>query len=78
MTAATSLLKDNGGFAMQDPVTEITTRIERARARTRQQRSSPPTYPLFEDGQFLGAIRAPKGTPAFGPAAPTVLLTKER
>ncbi len=69
-------LRDDGGFAMRDPVMEITTRIERGRARLRRQRSAPPAYALFEDGHLLGAIQAPNGAPAFGPAAPTVLLTR--
>jgi hypothetical protein len=59
-----------------DPAIEIVARIERARARLRQQRSAALRYPLYDDGRFLGAIREPKGTPKFGPAAPTVLLMR--
>jgi hypothetical protein len=61
-----------------DPAIEIMARIERGRARLRQQRSAALRHPLFEDGRFVGAVRAPKGTPRFGPSAPTVLLTRSR
>lgn len=80
---AIPLLQDEGGFSRTDPVLEITARIERARARLRHERQArpwagapTPPYALFESGTLLGAIRAPNGTPVFGPAAPTVLLTK--
>lgn len=59
-----------------DPAVEVVARIERGRARVRQQRSAAQRYPLIEDGRLVGAIRQPKGQPAFGPAAPTVLLTR--
>lgn len=62
---------------MVDPAIEIMGRIERGRARLRQQRSAVPRYPLYEDGRFVGAIRQPKGRPAFGRAAPTVLLMRD-
>jgi len=75
---AIPLLGNDGGFAVQDPVVAITTRIERARERLRRERSTPPAYALFEDGHLVGAIHAPNGTPKFGPAAPTVLLRRER
>ncbi|MBI2072849.1 MAG: hypothetical protein HYW52_08375 [Gemmatimonadetes bacterium] len=68
--------EDDGGFAARDPVIAITTRIERARARLRLERATPAAYALFEDGHVVGAIHAPNGTPVFGPAAPTVLLTR--
>ncbi len=74
---AISLLQDDGGFAAQDPVVAIMTRIERARSRLRQERATPPAYAVFEEGRLVGAIHAPEGTPVFGPAAPTVLLTRE-
>lgn len=61
-----------------DPAIEIVARIERGRARVRQQRSATLRYPLYEDGQLVGAIRQPKGRPEFGPAAPTVLLSRGR
>ncbi len=73
---AIPLRQDDGGFGVRDPVIEIMTRIERARARTRRERSVSPAYALFEEGRLLGAIHAPNGTPAFGPAAPTVLLRR--
>ncbi len=76
MVAAISYLTGNGRLATHEPVTAITLRIERARARVRQQRAAPPAYGLFEDGRLIGAIYAPDGSPRFGPAAPTVLLTK--
>lgn len=60
-----------------DPAVEVVARIERSRARARRQRSAALRYPVFEDGRFLGAIRQPKGQPAFGPAAPTVLLVRD-
>jgi hypothetical protein len=60
-----------------DPAIEIMARIERGRARVRQQRSASLRFPLYEDGRFVGAIRQPKGVPAFGPAAPTVLLMRD-
>lgn len=75
---AIPLLEDDGGFAVRDPVIAITARIEWARARLRWERSTPRTYALFEDGRVVGAIHAPNGTPVFGPAAPTVLLRRER
>lgn len=61
---------------MVDPAIEIVARIERSRARVRQQRSATLRYPLYEGGRFVGAISQPRGEPAFGPAAPTVLLTR--
>lgn len=61
-----------------DPAIEIMARIERGRARLREQRAAPLRYPLYEGGHFLGAVREPNGTPKFGPAAPTVLLTRSR
>lgn len=73
---AIPLLDEDGGFAVRDPVIAITARIERARARLRLERSTPPAYALFEEGRLLGAIQAPNGTPVFGPAAPTVLLRR--
>ncbi|MBI2615950.1 MAG: hypothetical protein HYW52_09795, partial [Gemmatimonadetes bacterium] len=54
----------------------IIMRIERARSRLRQERATPPTYAVFDDGRLVGTIHAPNGTPVFGPAAPTVLLTR--
>lgn len=59
-----------------DPAIEIVARIERGRARLRRERSAVPRYPVYEGGELLGAVRDPKGTPRFGPAAPTVLLRK--
>jgi hypothetical protein len=80
---AIPLLQDEGGFEQLDPVLEITARIERARARLRHERHArrnagdpSPAYALFESGALLGAIHAPTGTPVFGPAAPTVYLTR--
>lgn len=74
---AIPFMEDNGRFAVRDPVIAITARIERARARLRLERSTPPAYAVFEDGHLVGAIHAPDGTPVFGPAAPTVLLRRE-
>lgn len=69
----------------RDPVVDITGRIERARARLKRERAADPTvgaraagYPLFDDGRFMGVVSVTDGRPAFGPAAPTVLLTRER
>jgi hypothetical protein len=76
MVAATSSLTGDARLAMHDPVTAITSRIERARARLRQERAASRAYGVFEEGQLIGSIRAPDGIPRFGPAAPTVLLTK--
>lgn len=75
---AIPLLTHDGGRAARDPVIAIMTRIERARSRLRQQRAVPPVYAVFEDGRLVGAIHAPEGTPVFGPAAPTVLLKRDR
>jgi hypothetical protein len=71
---ATRAISD--GFRAPDPVHQILARIESGRARLRRERSAPQVYTLFEDGRFLGAIRAPEGTPEFGKAAPTVLLER--
>jgi hypothetical protein len=64
-------------------VMDITGRIERARARLKRERAADPAararasgYPLFDDGQFMGVVSATHGRPAFGPAAPTVLLRR--
>lgn len=73
---AIPLLTHDGGFAARDPVIAIVTRIERARARLRHERAMPLAYAVFEEGRLVGAIHAPEGTPVFGPAAPTVLLTR--
>jgi hypothetical protein len=73
---AIPLLTHDGGRAARDPVIAILTRIERARSRLRRERATPPAYTMFDDGRVVGTIRAPEGTPAFGPAAPTVLLTR--
>lgn len=60
-----------------DPAVEMVARIERGRARVRRQRVAARHYPLYEDGRFVGAIQQPRGRPAFGPAAPTVLLVRD-
>lgn len=77
MTAIPLLQRDDG-FANRDPVTAITSRIERARERMRLERAAPTTVPVFEDGRLIGTVHAPSGTPVFGPAAPTVLLRTAR
>jgi hypothetical protein len=68
----------------RDPVTEITGRIERSRTRLKRERAaglpSLPAesgYPVFDGGSFVGAVYATAGRPAFGPAAPAVLLRRE-
>ncbi len=73
---AIPLLHNEGRSDARDPVLEITAQIERARARQRHAKRGQPysggpgrTYPLFEGDTLVGAIRAPNGTPAFGPAA---------
>ena len=73
---AIPLLKNDGGFAVRDPVRAITDRIERARSRLKLERAAPPAYAVFDEGHLVGAIHAPNGTPVFGPAAPTVLLQR--
>lgn len=75
---AVPLLTNDANRAVRDPVIAIVARIERARSRLRQERSAAPVYPVFEDGRMVGAIHAPEGAPAFGPAAPTVLLRRDR
>ena len=60
---------------MADPAMEMVDRIERGRSRVRRQRAAS-RYPVYEDGRFVGAISQPRGQPAFGRAAPTVLLTR--
>jgi len=75
---AISLLHDDGGFAVRDPVVAIMTRIERARSRLKLERAVPPAYALFDEGHLVGAIHAPTGTPVFGPAAPTVLVQRKK
>ena len=69
----------------RDPVAEITGRIERARARLKRERAAgrapgmtEASYPVFDDGKFVGTVYAAAGRPAFGPAAPAVLLRRER
>jgi hypothetical protein len=75
---AIPLLNDDAGVAARDPVLAIMARIERARSRLRLERAAPPPYAVFEEGRLVGAIHAPSGTPVFGPAAPTVLLQREK
>jgi hypothetical protein len=78
MVAATSFLTGDGQRATHNPVTAITLGIERARARLRHERATRSAYGLFEEGRLIGEICAPDGTPRFGSAAPTVLLTRDR
>jgi hypothetical protein len=68
----------------RDPVVDIAGRIERARARLKRERAADSAagtgaagHPLFDDGRFVGLVSAADGQPAFGPAAPTVLLRRE-
>lgn len=75
---ASPLLTNDGGFAGQDPLVTIMTGIERARSRLKRERAALRAYAVFEEGHLIGAIHAPTGTPVFGPAAPTVLLKRER
>jgi CBS domain-containing protein len=68
----------------RDPVVDITGRIERARARLKRERATDLAagtrasgHPVFDDGRLVGVVSATDGRPAFGPAAPTVLLQRE-
>jgi hypothetical protein len=81
MTAISYVDRAYGG---RDPVADITGRIERGRARLKRERAAglpsvpaEPGYPLFDGGNFVGAVYATAGRPAFGPAAPAVLLRRE-
>ena len=63
---------------------DITGRIERARARLKRERApeqaaapAGSSYPLFDGDRLVGAVYASGDRPAFGPAAPTVLLRRE-
>jgi hypothetical protein len=81
MTAISYL--DPGAYGGRDPVADITGRIEQGRARLKRERATggptipiESTYPLFDGDRLVGAIYAPDGRPAFGPAAPAILLRR--
>ena len=80
MTAISFL--DRAGATGHDPVAHITGRIERARARMKRERAAGQAlgrgthYPVFDDGRLVGVVWAADVRPAFGPAAPTVLLRR--
>lgn len=61
----------------RDPVVQITSRIEQGRERLRRERAAETPYMVFDDGRLVGAVYGTPGSPAFGPAAPAVLLRRE-
>lgn len=85
MTAISAVDRALGVGLGHDPVTDITGRIERARARLKRERAGEraaervaSSYPVFDAGRFVGIVDSTGDRPAFGPAAPTVLLRRER
>lgn len=63
------------------PVSHMTTRLGRTRGGRTQvpQRLGgrlAPAYAIYDAGQLIGTIVAPVQKPAFGAAAPTVLLLR--